>query len=76
MIDNAPMKIKIFTQAECPKCLKAKHSMNMAGIHYEEIDAGKPDGRAEMLMVINSGDLPTFTIDDVQATLEDVLALF
>ena len=70
------MEIKIFTQDGCPKCLKAKHSMNMAGIHYKEIDAGKPDGRAEMLMVVNSADLPAFTINDIQATLEDVLVLF
>lgn len=70
------IEIKIFTQDGCPKCLEAKSKMFARRIAFEEVDAGTPDGRAEMLMVVNSPELPAFTIDGIQGSLDDVLNAF
>jgi glutaredoxin len=42
-------KIKIYTAPNCPYCKMLKEDLNSCGVPYEEMSAGDPEARKEMI---------------------------
>jgi mycoredoxin len=59
----------MYTTTWCGFCMRLKHSLEHAGIPYDEIDIERVDGAADVVMNVNGGNrtVPTLVFPDGSA---------
>jgi GrxC family glutaredoxin len=59
------IRVKLYTTASCPFCIRAKHLLEARGIPFEEIDVGNDDAlREEIMQRTGRRTVPQIFIDE------------